>query len=66
MMRVMTTRRPRSSEAVLLSGAIKLALATLAAAQQTSSLEAARKLTRDAAEGLRIGLEMAQEETQNG
>ncbi len=52
----------RSSEAILLSGTIKLALATLAAAEATGSPRAARKLAQDAAEGLRIGLDMAQEE----
>lgn len=50
----------------MLKGAIKLALITLAAAQQTLSPRAARKLTEDAAKGLRIGLEIAQESRDAG
>ncbi len=50
----------------MLSGTIRLALVTLAAAQQTLSPRAARKLTEDAATGLRIGLEIAQEAADAG
>lgn len=53
--------RRSHTEALILRGALKLALVTLAAAQETRSPSVARRLAQDAAEGLRIGLEMAEE-----
>lgn len=53
-------RRP--TEAIILSGTLKMALLTLAQAQQTRSAKVARMLVADAAAGLRVGLQLAKEE----
>lgn len=55
--------RPACSptELAILRGTLKLALVTLAAAEQARSARAVQMLVADAAAGLRIGLQLAKE-----